>query len=111
MDEIVSREGLAESTEGGIMMTHTGMNGHVSSEIVEMESSEGQDPTELAVNGNGDGTGRPLVADESIQDVQWDLEDIKVFAFERCLMASLCSGRVTITNPPATSVICKPRPT
>ncbi len=67
------------------MMTHAVTNGHVSSEVIEVELSEHQDPLEDGMNGNSvvesDG------ADESLQDMQWDLEDIKA-TFEALLFVS-----------------------
>jgi segregation and condensation protein B len=73
------------STEGGIMMTHAVTNGHVSSEVIEVELSEHHDAPDEGMNGNSvvesDG------ADESLHDMQWDLEDIKA-TFEALLFVS-----------------------
>ncbi len=66
-------------------MTHAVTNGRVSPEVVEVESSESQASSELEVNGNG--IAEHMVPDESIQDVQWDLEDIKA-TFEALLFVS-----------------------
>jgi segregation and condensation protein B len=57
------------------MMANVMTNGHVSSEVVEVESSENEDS--LAVEMNGNSVGEQAMADGSIQDTQWDLEDIK----------------------------------
>ena len=67
------------------MMTHAVTNGHVSSEVIEVELSEPHDPLEEGMNGNSvvesDGV------DESLHDMQWDLEDIKA-TFEALLFVS-----------------------
>ena len=57
------------------MMANVMTNGHVSSEVVEVESSENEDSLEVEVNGNN--VGEQAMADGSIQDTHWDLEDIK----------------------------------
>jgi segregation and condensation protein B len=67
------------------MMTHAVTNGHVSSEIVGVESSENQDPLEGVMNGNG--VVEVAGVDEAIQDTHWDLEDIKA-TFEALLFVS-----------------------
>ena len=74
-----------ESTEGGIMMTHALTNGHVSSEVVEVELTETRDSLDAPVNGNG--VGEQVMDDGSIQDTHWDLEDIKA-TFEALLFVS-----------------------
>lgn len=66
-------------------MTHGVTNGHVSSEVIDVELSEKQDSLEGEVPGDGvvesDGT------DESLEGIQWDLEDIKA-TFEALLFVS-----------------------
>jgi len=57
------------------MMTHAVTNGHVSSEVVEVELTETQDSLDAPVNGSV--VGEQAMADGSIQDTHWDLEDIK----------------------------------
>ena len=75
----------AESTEGGMMMTHAETNGHVCSEVVDVELSHSQDSLEVGVN--GDGVDVSARADEARQDTSWDLEDIKA-TFEALLFVS-----------------------
>ena len=67
------------------MMTHAATNGHVSSEGIEVELSENQDSGEGIMKENG--IVATCSADESIQDTQWDLEDIKA-TFEALLFVS-----------------------
>lgn len=67
------------------MMTHVVTNGHVSSEIIEVELSENRDSLEGELN--GDGVVESVGGDEAIQDTQWDLEDIKA-TFEALLFVS-----------------------
>lgn len=67
------------------MMTHALTNGHVSSEVVEVELTETQDSLDAPVNGNG--VGEQVMDDGSIQDTHWDLEDIKA-TFEALLFVS-----------------------
>lgn len=66
-------------------MTHGVTNGHVSSEVIDVELSEKQDSLEGEFPGDGvvesDGT------DESLEGIQWDLEDIKA-TFEALLFVS-----------------------
>ena len=57
------------------MMANVMTNGHVSSEVVEVESSENEDSLDVEVNGNS--VGEQPMPDESIQETHWDLEDIK----------------------------------
>ena len=67
------------------MMTHAVTNGHVSSEVVEVESFENQDSLDAPVNGNG--FDEKAVNDDPTQDIHWDLEDIKA-TFEALLFVS-----------------------
>ena len=67
------------------MMTPVETNGHLSSEVVDVELSEIQDLPELVVN--GDEVGEHLEEDASHGDVQWDLDDIKA-TFEAVLFVS-----------------------
>ena len=76
---------LAEATEGGIMTTHARTNGQISSEVLEMDSTEDQDSLDKIVNENG--VSESLMADEPTPDVQWDLDDIKA-TFEALLFVS-----------------------
>jgi len=57
------------------MMANVMTNGHVSSEVVEVELSENEGSLEVEVNGNN--VGEQAMDDGSIQDTHWDLEDIK----------------------------------
>ena len=66
-------------------MTPTVTNGHVSSEIIEVELSENQGSFEDRTNGND--VAESAEADESIQRTHWDLEDIKA-TFEALLFVS-----------------------
>ncbi len=65
------------------MMTQT--NGHVSSEVVEAGLTENQDSLDTPVNGNG--VGENTIDDDPIQDIHWDLDDIKA-TFEALLFVS-----------------------
>ena len=56
-------------------MTQVARNGHVSSEVIEVELSEPQDSLDPVMNGRE--IVEPTSVDEPIQDIQWDLEDIK----------------------------------
>lgn len=67
------------------MMTPVETNGHLSSEVVDVELSETQDLPELVVN--GDEVGEHLEEDALHDDVQWDLDDIKA-TFEAVLFVS-----------------------
>ncbi|MGV7229244.1 MAG: SMC-Scp complex subunit ScpB [Nitrospirales bacterium] len=57
------------------MMANVMTNGHVSSEVVEVELSENEGSLEVEVNGNN--VGEQAMDDGSIQGIHWDLEDIK----------------------------------
>ena len=46
----MSRDESVGSTEGGIMMTHEVTNGHVSSEVIEVELSEPHDAADEGMN-------------------------------------------------------------
>ena len=63
-------------------MTHEATNGHVSSEVIDVELSESQDSIEREVPGNS-----VAESDETLEDIQWDLEDIKA-TFEALLFVS-----------------------
>ena len=67
------------------MMTQAATNGHVPSEVIEVELSENRDSLEGELNGNG--VVKAVGRDEAIQDTQWDLEDIKA-TFEALLFVS-----------------------
>ncbi len=67
------------------MMTPVETNGHLSSEVVDVELSESQNLPELVVN--GDEVGEHLEEDALHDDVQWDLDDIKA-TFEAVLFVS-----------------------
>ena len=56
-------------------MTDPVTNGHVSSEVMEVERPENQDVLHGAINGKG--MDEPVQTDEAVQNIQWDLEDIK----------------------------------
>jgi len=66
-------------------MTHVLTNGHVSSESVEIESAEAQDLLDVAVNENG--VSEPIMTDEPMPELHWDLDDIKA-TFEALLFVS-----------------------
>jgi len=66
-------------------MTHVLTNGHVSSEIVEIESAEAQDVLDVA--GNENGVSEPSMTDGPIPELHWDLDDIKA-TFEALLFVS-----------------------
>ena len=74
---------VVESTDGGMMMINTVTNGHISTDVGEVESFESQDTVELSVNGNG----VHEMADEPIPEMHWDLDDIKA-TFEALLFVS-----------------------
>ena len=57
------------------MMANVMTNGHVSSEVVEVELSENEGSLDAEVNGNN--VGEQAMDDGSNQDTHWDLEDIK----------------------------------
>ncbi len=67
------------------MMTHAVTNGHVSSEVVEVEINETQDSLDAPVNGNG--IDEKAMDDDPTQGIHWDLEDIKA-TFEALLFVS-----------------------
>lgn len=67
------------------MMIDTLTNGHISPEVVEVESFENQDSVDVAVNGNG--VGEHAIADEPAPEMHWDLDDIKA-TFEALLFVS-----------------------
>jgi segregation and condensation protein B len=67
------------------MMTHAITNGHVSSEVVEVELTETQDSLDAPVNGIG--VSEQAMDDDPIQDVHWGLDDIKA-TFEALLFVS-----------------------
>ena len=67
------------------MMTPVETNGHLSSEVIDVDSSERQDVPELVVNGNN--VCELAEEDVSHHEVQWDLEDIKA-TFEAVLFVS-----------------------
>lgn len=66
-------------------MTHGVTNGHVSSEVMDVELSESQDSLEGEVPGNE--VVESEGAAESLEGIQWDLEDIKA-TFEALLFVS-----------------------
>ena len=74
---------VVESTDGGMMMIDTVTNGHISTDVGEVESFESQDTVELSVNGNG----VHEMADEPIPEMHWDQDDIKA-TFEALLFVS-----------------------
>jgi segregation and condensation protein B len=57
------------------MMANVMTNGHVSSEVVEVELSKNEGSLEVEVNGNN--VGEQAMDDGSKQDTHWDMEDIK----------------------------------
>lgn len=67
------------------MMTPVETNGHLSSEVSEVEMSERQDLPELVVN--GEEMSAHFEEEASQDDVQWDLDDIKA-TFEAVLFVS-----------------------
>ena len=67
------------------MMTPVETNGHLSSEVSEVEMSESQELSELVVN--GDEMSEYFEEEASKDDVQWDLDDIKA-TFEAVLFVS-----------------------
>jgi len=67
------------------MMIDTLTNGHISPEVVEVESFESQDSVDGVVNGNG--VGKHAIADEPAPEMHWDLDDIKA-TFEALLFVS-----------------------
>ncbi len=67
------------------MMTPVETNGHLSSEVVDVELSETQDLPELVVN--GDEISEHMEEEASHDDIQWDLDDIKA-TFEAVLFVS-----------------------
>ena len=64
---------------------HELTNGHVSSEVIDVELPETQEPLDVPVNGNG--VVEQVMAEEAVQDTQWDLDDIKA-TFEALLFVS-----------------------
>ena len=67
------------------MMTPVETNGHLSSEVADVELSESEDLPELVVDENQ--IEELLEEDESQHDIQWDLDDIKA-TFEAVLFVS-----------------------
>jgi len=68
-----------------MMNMHALTNGHVSSEVVDVGLSEAQEPLDVPVN--GDGVAEQTRAEDPIQDMNWDLDDIKA-TFEALLFVS-----------------------
>ena len=66
-------------------MTHARTNGQISTEVLEMESTEDQDSRDVAANENG--VSEPVMTDKAIPEFQWDLDDIKA-TFEALLFVS-----------------------
>ena len=64
---------------------HALTNGHVSSEVVDVGLSETQKPLDVPVN--GDSAAEQTMAEDPIQDTNWDLDDIKA-TFEALLFVS-----------------------
>jgi len=66
-------------------MTHARTNGQISTEVLEMESTEDQGSRDMTANENG--ASEPVMTDEPIPEFQWDLDDIKA-TFEALLFVS-----------------------
>jgi len=64
---------------------HALTNGHVSSEVVDVGLSEAQEPLGVLVNGGG--VAEQTMSEDTIQDTNWDLDDIKA-TFEALLFVS-----------------------
>ena len=67
------------------MNMHALTNGHVSSEVVDAGLPEAQEPLDVPVN--GDGVAEQTRAEDPIQEMNWDLDDIKA-TFEALLFVS-----------------------